>query len=396
MLVYIIVAYLVMQAGSGLQAPAWADAAASRFGIGAERAAAPAPPCGYDMPVRDHMADSISPQLRKLAEYEQVCEAAFADEQMLFSATPTTPEEALRVGNAMATSLKEFDAYSVHPLVILEPVAPDGRVLSMAEAAKGTYDEPMRAYYKALQNRGVTDAMMGTWVPFPEANTPVWVQTDPSDFAAAVTRMVRVQKEAFAASKASILLASQSYPSDDAQWVRGGFASLKPYIKNIPDGLIDSFGYQGFPWVPPANKVGYPLTDATQFLRTDYAAEAAEDLGVRSIWFNTGTFDRAHTATSASQVAMDAAERKRILLGALDQARILRQNGFEVAINIFAEDKSAMGEAIDWSYWPAGQAASSELRPVFQSFVERASGSNIGVGVYDDDHKGAGVISESR
>ena len=350
--------------------------------------------CGTDMPARENLSASNNSQLRKLAEYEHVCGSAFADTHMLFSGMPATSEEAMRLGNQLATKLKEFDEYTVRPLVIVEPVTPDGTMLSMAEVAAGTYDEPLAAFFRTLEQRGVTDGMMGTWVPFPEANTPAWVSTDATQFSQAVTRMVRLQKLTFPDSKASVMLGSQTYPSNDTEWLNGSFKSLTPYTQGIPKGLIDSFGYQGFPWQPAANTNGYELIDPKKFLRTDYAIGAAEALGVRTIWLNTGTFARSHTADSATEVAMSPAERARILTGITDQAAALKRQGFEVSINIFAEDKSATVEAVDWSYWPAGEARNSKARPVLTDFMRRSNEQGVPVWIFDDDASGM-TASES-
>jgi hypothetical protein len=392
MLAYIIAAYLLLQTGNGFGAPSWLSLPGGKD----TNAALAAMPCGIDMPRRANMAESASPQLRKLAEYEAVCKAAFADQQMLFSATPTTPQEARQLGNRLATTLKEYDAYSVHPLVVLEPVAPDGTILSLAAFAAGAYDASLAEYFATLQKRDVSDAMMGTWVPFPEANTPVWNETNPDDFATAVTRIARLQKKAFPGSQASVLLGSQSYPSNDTEWLHGRFASLLPYTQNIPAGLIDSFGYQGFPWLPAADTEGYAMIDANKFLRTDYAAAAAESLGVRAIWFNTGTFARAHTDSPAAEVTMQVDQRRQILHSVLTQAGKLEERGFEVTVNLFAEDKSAMTEGVDWSYWQNGKAQQSAARPAFVSFVKQATADDIPVAVYDDDHRGNGMISGYR
>jgi hypothetical protein len=345
-------------------------------------------PCGLDLAGRGGMQESALPQLRELAEYETVCEARFSDSTMLFSPMPTDVTAAVQQGRSMARMLKEFDTYSVAPLVILEPTTATGTMLPVATIADGTYDAALLSYYQTLKDNGITDAMMGTWVPMPEANTPVWGSTDPKDFGTAVTKVAKLQKQRFPASKTSILLGSQSYPSNDVGWKMGAYKSLRPYVANIPSGLIDSFGYQGFPWVPPATTKGTRSTDPKAFLRTDFAIEAAEHLGVRDIWFNTGTFGRSHTAEADEMVVMKPAERLKLLKGIVAQANSLQRKGYQVAIHLFAEDKSASAEAIDWSYWQQGAATSGSATPVFRQFVRLAVQKDIAVWIYDDDHKG--------
>ena len=340
--------------------------------------------CGASRAIRTGMDESTSPQLRKLAEYEKVCGSSFVAKQMLFTHMPTTAEEAQADAVLMAGTLKEFAKYNVPPLVIFEPTNAAGEILPMQRFREGRYDTAIAMYFESLKAQGVTDKIMGTWVPFPEANTPVWVTTDADDFAANVTKVVKSQKHYFPDSRASILLDSRSHPSNDEQWAHGKYVSLKPYVKDIPKGLIDSFGYQGLPWLPPA---GEPQSvgklKVSEFLQPKLAREAAKSLGVRYVWFNTGTFSEAHTGRSATRVAMGNDTRASLLKEAVRQAKVLEDEGYSVALHIFAEDKSDIKEGVDWSYWQPGNAAASEGTQIFKDFVRNALSANLQVWLYD-------------
>ena len=295
----------------------------------------------------------------------------------------------------MAGTLKEFAEYSVSPLVIFEPTNEAGTVLPIRSFHQGLYDAALANYFQTLKNEGVTDTMMGMWVPFPEANTPIWHTTDPEDFAANINHVVDLQKQYFPDSKASILLNSRSYPNDDDDWNHGTYASLVPYVEDIKAGLIDSFGYQGFPWLPPADEQssGNAILKADQFLRPGLAADAADALGTHDIWFNTGTFSKAHTGQAHTVVAMGSHSREVLLKDILAQAKVLSDKGYTIAIHLFSEDKTTTPEATDWSYWTPGAVDESTSATVFKTFVRSTLLNNIPLWLYDDDHQGSVLSS---
>jgi hypothetical protein len=344
--------------------------------------------CGTDRSSHANLHQSSSPQLRKLAEYEKVCSGAFADKVMFFARMPETADEALPLATQMATSLKEFEKHSVSPLVIFEPIAEDGTVLKIEDFQKGRYDAALAAYFQALRDEGITNKTMGMWVPFPEANAPMWHTTDAKDFVANVNLVVGLQKQYFPDSKASIMLNSQSYPSHDDAWQHGQYKSLLPFVEGIDEGLIDSFGYQGFPWLPPANDptANDAITKPQEFLQSNLAEEAAKALGVTDIWLNTGTFGKAHAANEETLITMDPRARKQIMTDILVEAKKLTGKDLNVAIHLFAEDKSTVQEGIDWSYWRPGQSGESGSTVVFQMFMRDILLGGMSVWLYDDDH----------
>lgn len=332
------------------------------------------------------MAASPNLQLQKLAEYEKVCGGMFVDRLMLFTPTPSTVDEAKIYAADVAKSLKEFATFTVAPLVVLEPASAEGKVLNLQTYRAGGYDQALTAYFQHLKAEGLTDQMMGMWVIMPEANTPAWHTTNPDDFAANVIKTVSLQKQYFPTSKATILLNSLSYPDNDDQWQQGSFKSLMPYVSKLPKGLLDSFGYQGFPWSPPADGQGTTLKDADVFLRDDLAREAAAALGVEHVWLNTGTFRQSYAGQPGKTVTIKPEERARILAGVVEQAKKLQQDKRTVAVHLFAEDKSQLTERVDWSYWQTGKAYDSPSTPVFKQFVVDTQKASINFWLYDTTH----------
>ncbi|MDB5165067.1 MAG: hypothetical protein JWL89_693 [Candidatus Saccharibacteria bacterium] len=328
------------------------------------------------------MAQSSSLVLRKLAEYEKVYGGALASHAMLFTNIPTTQSDVPAAAADMAGTLQEFAHYGVQPLVVMEPTNERG-VVDFRSYSQGAYDSILDAYYQSLQQRGVTSASMGTWAYFPEANHPEWGPTNPADFAPNITRTVNLQKKYFPGSQASILLDSQSYPAGSTDWGGGSYVSLLPYVKDIPVGLIDSFGYQGFPWAPAAGVNQASSYNPAQYLASSLASEAARQLGAHSIWLNTGTFGRMYAQNASQQVSVSPLQRQAMLTGVVQQARNLQTSGFNISVNLFSEDKSATSEGTDWSYWKAGAPVPSDNTMVFIDFVNKLVDNHIDFWLFD-------------
>ncbi len=327
--------------------------------------------CNNGGPIHKGLSGSIMPQLRKLAEYESLCAGAVAERMMLFTNTPQTTSESISYANDLAISLREYATFGISPIVIMEPVGSSGFV-DFSEYLSGAYDVTLDTYFATLKAQGITDAVMGMWVPFPESNIPEWNNVNADQVAACITKTTQFQKKYFPGSKTSVLFDSKSYPSASS-WEGGAYLSLAPYVKNIPKGLIDSFGLQGYPW-PDSD----PDYNAAHFLNPDLVRDAANLLGVREVWLSTGTFSEG-TAWDGLRYKLTPTERQKILADILNQANQLRSSGYEVAVHIFAEDKLQTTEGNNWSYWSNGQFLSSASAPVFAKFANdvRASGMQL-------------------
>lgn len=79
-----------------------------------------------------------------------------------------------------------------------------------------------------------------------------------------------------------------------------------------------------------------------------------------------------------STVNVTTAERTTTLNGIINQADLLQTKGFTTLIHIFAQDKFAMGEGIDWSYLEnAGDGVLSPHEAVFKTFLEKTQAKGI-------------------
>jgi hypothetical protein len=340
-----------------------------------------------DQPKVAGLSGAHDPQLRKLAQYQEACNSLVAPSVMLFTNMPKDAVVAKQDADKMAETLKEFSRYGITPIVVVEPVS-DWGLVDFKEFGDGLYDPWVTVYFQELHKQGITDDQMGTWVPFPEANLPYWnhQNTQPQDFARNVNRYVGIMKQNFPHAKASILLNSATYPTDDFDWRNGEYLSLEPYVKDIQKGLIDSFGLQGFPWSPPATNPGPGVFDASEYLSSRLAIETADTLGTKSIWFNTGSFSRKYTIDVEKTVTIAPDKRKDILNGILAEAAKVRDKGYTIAINVFAEDKSYSEEATDWSYGITDSQTNSPDAAVFANFVSQLNRENIAFSLFDKTH----------
>lgn len=339
--------------------------------------------CTSEAPLSD-LGQATSPELKKLAEYQNACGSRVTTELMIFTDMPQSDKVAQDNAKAMAKKLKEFGNYKVTPIVIVEPVSTWG-LIDFKEFESGFYDKWISQYFATLKSEGITESQMGVWVPFPEANLPYWnhANAKPEDFAAIVNKYLGTMKQYFPKAQGSVLLNSATYDNEDFDWRNGEYSSLVPFVEKLNPTLISSFGIQGFPWVPQAQDYGADVTDASEFLAPHLAIEAAKKLGVNKIWFNTGTFRAKYTKDAENTVHISAGERAAILTSILEQVKKTKAQGFEVSVNLFSEDKSSVAEATDWSYLASGASTDKRDTEVFENFLHDLLGSGIHFSMFD-------------
>lgn len=311
------------------------------------------------------------PELQRLAQYQRLCGRGSIAAASFFAPTPTSVDQAATYADGVAAKLKTFASAGVSPVVFLEPTAESGN-LNLSLYARGAYDPFLATYYDRLHQSGISDRDMGTWVLLPEGNLPEWSSVNPEVYSSVVNRTAQTQKRYFPGSKTAIMLDSKTYPVAGL-YENGTYVSWKPYVQHISKGLIDSVGLQGFPephW-----------EDTQKYLRTDFLAEAATILGIKEVWFNTGTFSQEYDATTGRMYDMPSEQRAAELGSVVDLARGMQQKGFQVSVHIFAQNKLGEGEKTDWSYWhdqPGGSGTK-----VFEKLVQELHESKIPLWIFD-------------
>jgi hypothetical protein len=320
--------------------------------------------------------------LVKLSQYQQACHSFVTDTAMVFVSMPMSANEAKDYALQDADMLKDFSKHGVRPLVIAEPTDQTGAQIDFAETANGSYNAYFQIYFQTLKAAGISDAQLGIWTPFPEANLPYWNNNQPQYFAPSVNNYVGTMHAVFPAAQTSVLLNSATYETTDFNWENGDYSSLLPYVKGITPGSINYAGLQGFPWVARQGGAGSILNGA-EYLSPSLLSEMADSLGTKKVWFNTGTFGSKYTLDPASTVTMTPERRKAVLATVDTQALVLQKKGYQVAVNIFAQDKSKDSEETNWSYWSGTDPFSSTSTPVITDFINQLDSQNISFWLFD-------------
>lgn len=289
--------------------------------------------------------------LRNLARYESICGSFVTNTITISENLPRNTFLAKQKGEDMAKILIEFSAFSVKPIILIDPSNDRGPV-DFQELASGSYDKILREYFSTLREQGIRSEMMGVWIPFPSANLPKWNHANipAKDFVAGVNWYLNVLKEIFPDAKGEILLSSSTYEDDHFEWSDGEYVSLFPYVSGIQSGLVDGFGIEGLPWMPPRESGRFGVLDAREYLNTKLAMEAADSLGIRSIRFFTGTFSEKYTIDDDKKVIFDPGRRKDMLNGIISEVESTKKKGYLVSISLLVTDESASFRATNWSY----------------------------------------------
>lgn len=314
------------------------------------------------------------PEVALLKRYER--ETGVAPEMMKFITMPGSVTEAREQATALAGSLKTWSNSNASPMIIMEPTLDSGDNLDLNKLGDGAYDAAFDTYFCTLKESGITDKEMGTWVPLPEPNLPEWKGgvTDPELFARNITKIAGSIKKYFPKAPVSIMLDSTTYlPSPDPDWNNGSTstAQLEKYV-SIKPGLIDSFGFQGFTWTNE---------DApNDYLNADAAIACARRLGVKNVWFNTGTYKKTHNPDDDKHPLIASnARRESILNGVLEQAKTVQAAGLHVdTINIFAQNTfDGSDGTADFTYTKPEEVA------LLKSFVAKANADEMPVTIFD-------------
>lgn len=329
------------------------------------------------------LSNTVSPSLAKLAVYQHACHSFVTDTAMVFTSMPTDSAQAVAYAKTDAEILKDFARHGIRPLVIAEPSTQDGTQIDFGVFAKGAYNSAIDTYFATLKQQGITDAQLGIWNPFPEANLPYWKNNKPEYFAPSVNQYLAALNKHFPQATTSILLNSATYEMTDFNWENGDYSSLLSYVNGITPGTVDYAGLQGFPWMTRAGGTG-SIMNAAEFLNPELLTEMADKLGTKKVWLNTGTFLSKYALDPAATVTTTPERRKAILTTVNDQALLLKEKGYDVSVNIFAKDKSKSSEETDWSYWKGSDPFSSPSTPVITEFIGKLHEEKINFWLFDN------------
>jgi hypothetical protein len=323
-------------------------------------------------PVPSGVEQSPMVVIPDLNHYEN--EANVAPQMMDFIGFPETPANATSLAEQLAGTLQAWHQEGVRPLIIMEPTFNEGQsMMSLSSFNKGEYDTALNTFFSTLKRLGINDQEMGTWVPFPEPNDPIWTSTSPTLFSQNVTKVAHVIKANFPKTPVSIMLDSQTSLKTDYSDSTTNPNALTQYLHFEP-GLISSFGLQGFTW----NNTDSPST----YLSAKAAILGASKLGVKNVWFNTGTYSVANNPNGEGIISASNTRRQQVLAAALSQAVSVQKAGFTVDfINVFGQDtfnsQSNGSGTADFEYTSPNAVA------ILKGFVTNANSRHIPVTIFD-------------
>jgi hypothetical protein len=326
-----------------------------------------------------NLEKSVYPGLAKLKLYQDICQSNPFSSEMVFINFPLTKSEAESYALDVAQILKEFAADKIDPVIVFEPIGSSGNV-NFTNIAEGKYKSVLDYYFQKISEQGIDSVTIGTWLPYPEANTPAFGQKSflPADFSKMVNSFVDSYRSKFSTGKVGILLDSRSYAPGDTNWSSGQLVSFSPYLTGIKNSAIDIFYLQGFPWAPTkSEKEMASSLDPNEYLPDVILKEAAQILGTKKIALHTGTYRKKYR-TSGETITMTSAERKKILDDTLTIAENLKQQDYQPTISLFAENKFNDGEETDWSY-----LGNSADETVLKNFLRQAGCLGVNMVLYD-------------
>jgi hypothetical protein len=327
------------------------------------------------------LGQSINAMLKQLAKYQDLCGSKVADKMMVFTQIPSSSNSVQPLANEIAAILKEYSAYGLTPVVIAEPTDGDTQ-LSFTQFAKGVFNPVLDQYFAAIKNAGITGQQMGIWVPFPEANIPTWNSegSTPADFGLLINNYSSALKKYFPTTQVSVLMNYTSFAPSDKGYTTPKIANYDEYLKNIKPGLVNSFGMQGFPWVESNKASDNSVSDPQVFLQPTNAMKAANQLGVSTIWFNSGTLASKYTQNPNLRVNVSAADRQAINNDKLSVFDQVQNAGYKVWVNEFVQDKSNTVEQTNFSYLQTPQD-----QAIFKDFITKLNAKGLSVSLFDSN-----------
>jgi hypothetical protein len=314
------------------------------------------------------------PQLKAISDYEQACKSSFFNEMMLFTNMPISDEVASSLADKMTARLQKFSQQGMQPVVVVEPDSEWGLV-DFNEFGNGLYDSWINTYFARLKANGVTDEQMGTWIPFPEPMQSYWNNSNPDDYAHSVNRYFKIMRSHFPKAKTAILL--------DIEVTEEQSPQLLAYARLVDNSLVDVVGVQGLPWHPTdEGDKRKAIASAEQFLPAKLIDELAKSLDKKEVLLNTGSY-RHKRGEGGVEMAIPTKDREATLSSITHQAKLLRDKGYSVTVNIFTENKLTQKEGVNWSYWQPTEYAKSEHTALFTAFVRELRDNDIAISLYD-------------
>jgi hypothetical protein len=318
------------------------------------------------------LEQSTDPQLRLLARYAG--DGVDLSRMVLSLAMPRSVSQARQFAASTSAQLMEWHVTGVEPTILLNPFG-----MSVAAFARGGYDAAFDAFFSTLRSLGVT--RLGRVVPFPSGNRiPYEIgATDPAQFVAIVNRASGIIRRSYpdpADAAMSIQLSSPSYLTPSLGAASTDLAAFLPFVTGLKNGRsgVSSLIISALPLYPGARHFVDPAV-ITGIARAMHVSEIVVSSGT---WGKLVNPDPAAT-TRPVYSAGDKQRRYWLDDGILRPARVIKQAGYSVSVNIITQNnlKTGEGASATWGYNNAAEAR------IFRAFTSRAAAYQVPVTVYN-------------
>jgi hypothetical protein len=298
---------------------------------------------------------------------------------------PSNKSMGVTMGQQMVASLIAWHKAGVMPLVVLDPTLNGSSVNMNLNAFKpgSVYYQALSNYFQTIRNAGITTDEMGVWVPFDEPNQPEWYRgiVSPSLFDSNVDNFAANIRAYYPNVNLSIMLDSQTcqtrspcVTADDYQTYN---TALKPYLNNLTAADLNSFGMEGFTWTSTDN--------ASQYLNPEVTIDCADQLGLKSVWFNTGTYQVVDDNNVVTRVTV--ARRNRVLNSQIfGQMASVEGAGLKVDfVNMFSQNVLGGNWSANYSYDYSNPTTTTDALKDLKTFITKSNSLStpIPVAIFD-------------
>lgn len=313
---------------------------------------APAQSATCEMPVYSGSASSSDVNIAKVNSYKALTGVDTAKKVVYFMPMPTTVAEADALAADTVVKLRNISNAGMTPVVYMEPTRIAGGQVALTQIAAGQYQSALVRMFDRVKVAGITSAQMGTWIAYPEINTPAWDRTgfQPAMFGAMINGFASALHSSFSGAKAGILLDGFSYSVSAMTWDNGLAVSWMPYLEKISAGSVDTVGLQAY-WLPSGDFASLfaVITGSTYVMDTNLVKEAVGKLGASDVLIQTGTPKTVNVTWLNKVTTVDAATRSGVLASIASGAIALEDSNLAVTVSLFTENKYST-EGKDWSY----------------------------------------------
>lgn len=313
-------------------------------------------------------------------------EVGAASIMMLETDFPATQSTAITMGKQMAASLIAWHKADVTPLVMFDPTLNGSSSANMnlyAFYSGSIYYQALSTYFQAIKSSGITTDEMGLWVPFDEPNLPEWYRgiVSPSLFDRNVNSFATDIRTFYPGVKLSVMLNSQTcqtgwincQTADNSQTFS---SALEPYLMSLKTTNLSSFGFEGYTWSSVDN--------ASQYLNGSVAIDGASTIGVKDVWFNTGTYQIVEYNHVISRATLS--RRGQVLNQIFSQVSSAQSAGINVDfVNIFSQNVLDGDGSANYSYDYSDPTTTSDALNGLKTFISKNSALStpVPVAVFD-------------